>query len=559
MSGQYYFLLFLVPVLGYFYYRTFKSRKAFEVQNDHARVGSIAERLKLKIIQGDPNFNLVVTKRTDPFAPKEVNVLLRGTPYQHPIEIVYHDKRWIEEGFTSRTHYQEFEGKITLSTSVGFSAFEILSKQSTVGTTPQQRLRAKEQLFADPLLDQAFTLRTDDPGMGKTLAPVLHSLLTTGPFATMPVQLLGKESTLTFFMTEIGMMGVMGQVDQWVHALESLGCALEGKPVPALLQEGSTLPQAATGFAVASSGATTSTNEGLPQSVTSESIGSSPMGSTQTSSVQRGAVQSQVPIPCKTCGAPMKEMVPANVLEPVKVRCDYCHASETLPGDQGERAKALRTRLFQMKWAEDAAKGPALAMAQVTEKGYWIAVILFLSLFLGFQIFQQYQERTRLVERIATLPREVQEQTIKGATTPFGGFSIGAMTGVMLGCIAMWVTYRKAVRPTLLARAPLHPNQPMRCRHCGGDLPQQTLGAFISCRFCQAQNLVTNDIARNQAALLEKEIKEYRQRAAEGTKKMNKVAQNALVLFYAATGVGMVLGIIFGYILNLVLFSSLGF
>jgi hypothetical protein len=86
-------------------------------------------------------------------------------------------------------------------------------------------------------------------------------------------------------------------------------------------------------------------------------------------------------------------------------------------------------------------------------------------------------------------------------------------------------SYRRRVRPLLLSRPPLAPGAPARCRACGGDLPPGR-SSILSCRYCNTQNIVTEEILRDRARLLESETAFFRARASGATAATSRIGTN---------------------------------
>lgn len=515
---MYYLYFLLIPLVLYMLIRGFRSQRKWLKDNSQFQVGEIAKRLKLQIIKGDPSFNLVMTGRQNPGAPTEVSVLLQGKPYEHAFELSYYDKRWTEHGILEKKLYQNFESYFSVETSVEVLQFELMLQNPNQIGAPSQVTSLPKQTFGNSDLDEAFVLYTNNQELAQKLVPILHSLLSSSY-----LHIVGQGHKIRFVMTEFGMMTAMYQLDALVHALESMACVFEGKPA----------------LGTYSGIVTSSELASVESSTTQNTLNLSSMDNQRVSVSGYQEPSTQIPIPCKGCGAPMKEMAATHLTDKVQVVCEYCHAKEELPTEQKQRVLALRTRLTQLKWAESANDAASTMFNQVSEKGIWLPAILFLLLMMGlqgYQVYEQFQKNRNLT---------VNRAQILGEIFGWQFMMIGILFGVILGMVAMWLTYRTAIRPKLLARPPLHPDQALRCRHCGGDLPK-AVGPFIPCNFCNAQNLVTPEIARNQASLLEKEIHLYQKRATEQGKQNQKTVKTATHWYYYA----LIGGVVFGVLLS---------
>lgn len=98
-------------------------------------------------------------------------------------------------------------------------------------------------------------------------------------------------------------------------------------------------------------------------------------------------------------------------------------------------------------------------------------------------------------------------------TSLSGGLFVFGLAAAFAIALAIGrISYRRNVRPQLLARAPKIAGAPARCRGCGGELPDDK-GPLIRCRYCSTPNLVTPELQRDRERLLAAETESYRARA----------------------------------------------
>ena len=116
-----------------------------------------------------------------------------------------------------------------------------------------------------------------------------------------------------------------------------------------------------------------------------------------------------------------------------------------------------------------------------------------------------------------------------------------------MGYILALANYKRKIVPTLRARAPMQPGQPARCRACGASLPADpTKGAMVPCSYCAAQNLISDDLVRDRARLLDEEARAYSARAAGVQEKTTKAIVAMSTYFYIGAGVGVLLALAIG-------------
>lgn len=507
MPYQYLILLVFVPVAAYMYYRSFKGQKKWSEQNVHLTVGEIAKRLKLKILQGDVQFNMVTRQQFNLSGTKEIQVHLAGMPYAHPFQIFYDELDKVETGVLANTRYQRFDSYLEVLVENEFPAFEVWHKHSTKWNQAVQQLDLPKYMLGHGL-DEHLEFTCGSPGFSEKLVPALHSLVGLGY-----VHIVGQGRTIRFVMTHTGMVTAIPELDLLVHTLESLACAVEDKPLPGAYQTAKTDAQA-------------------------------PLASS-----------TQVPIPCKTCGAPMKEVGDSDPTKPVEVVCPYCQAREVLPQDKTERVQALRTRLQHIDWLTKRNERSLIAMSQIGEKGLWLPMLILCLVMMAVFIYGDYTNYVDMLERIKGLSVQEQQRTLAEFGGGVGGLSVGAMLGMFVYILFAWTTYRTWVRPRLLARAPITSGQALRCRNCGGDLPEKP-GAFVTCLFCHAQNLVASDIARKQATLLDEEIQGYRKQAAQGIQQTAQMGAKVMRLFYIVMAVCAGAGLVLGKVMKTIIISK---
>jgi hypothetical protein len=211
----------------------------------------------------------------------------------------------------------------------------------------------------------------------------------------------------------------------------------------------------------------------------------------------------QIPILCRNCGGPAAPAWDGSIA------CPYCGHRDQLPADELGRALELKRRVAAAAEGVAQLRGLESALGHVFESraaflrasGLWFFVALFVA---GYALFSAR-------EIIAAAPPGFRATLIVNSLI---GPSFVAGVGLAI-CLALFigrVSYRRRVRHLLFARAPREPGHPTRCRACDGDLPDRR-EAFVSCEYCNTQNLVTPEIQRDRERLLAAEVAFYRARA----------------------------------------------
>lgn len=218
--------------------------------------------------------------------------------------------------------------------------------------------------------------------------------------------------------------------------------------------------------------------------------------------------EEQIPIPCSRCGAPMQEQPHVAVLAPVTVRCAFCGTTEELPGAPAERVVRLRSRLAQIRWAAQAEEGPTIALTRAIET--WRGMVLPAALAISaVALASAGMQAAHALE----LPSGARMAVLISALT--APLHIAALFGgVTIGFLWSMRAYIADVRPRIEARPSLALGGAMRCRSCGGDLARDGHAGFVRCGHCSAENLVTENIAKEREKRLDRELRERQERAA---------------------------------------------
>jgi tetrahydromethanopterin S-methyltransferase subunit G/DNA-directed RNA polymerase subunit RPC12/RpoP len=247
----------------------------------------------------------------------------------------------------------------------------------------------------------------------------------------------------------------------------------------------------------------------------------------------------------------MQELGPTSLVGPVQVRCPYCQAVETLPAEAAQRVVALRARLAGLRAAQEAEEGPAVAYAKMIEglRSYLWMYAVFGFLIIGGAIASTI-ERIQKVVTATKIPENVRKELLSSAMQQ-SPLAIGMIFGIAIGYILALRNYKKAVVPTLRARAPMQPGMPARCRSCGASLPADpTQGAFVQCAHCAAQNLISGDLLRDRVRFLDEETRAYGARGAGVQRRVNQATTKFQTYFFIGGGIGLLLAGVLGLLIQ---------
>jgi len=197
--------LFIGPVIavGFGLFWLFFGRRMMAASDERYaeyRVEPLAQRLGLRIVEGDPAFNLMQARdvqnqkgydkkvggrvgRMLGDSAKELRVVLQGAPYGRPTELFYYAYSEAKDRLAVVFVRNEFECRLSLQVPMDLPPFEIVRRQGrlagmgggVVPAKPEWDLPA--QSFGHPELDERLALSTTEPRLGAYLATVVGPLL----------------------------------------------------------------------------------------------------------------------------------------------------------------------------------------------------------------------------------------------------------------------------------------------------------------------------------------------------------------------------------------------
>jgi len=246
---------FLVPILVlgvvvFFLIRQKKLTAGWEQTNAKFRLSEFAQRLRLSIVEGDPNFNLMMAATaTDSQAPvattggvvgalkevakaegrqaKNIRVLLRGAPNGRPTEYVYFHHEDLDVGIVINKLTTTFDCRLTIRVARPFSPFEIVLRKPGMAMDAPPVMSLPPVSLGDPLLDAKFILSTVDPSVAPALAAALAPLVNLAFF-----HIQAHDQSMHFVMTTFGSSAVLPSMEQVQYALEQMAAALERRAAP---------------------------------------------------------------------------------------------------------------------------------------------------------------------------------------------------------------------------------------------------------------------------------------------------------------------------------------
>jgi hypothetical protein len=189
--------VYLVPVIGLgmgAFWLIFGRRLMTGADQRHRnlRVADLAQRLGLRIVEGDPALNMMQahTKHNMRMAKdkagfmrssKQTRVVLEGAPYGRPTRFLFHRYTEVADRVVVRMVSGAFDCRLSLQVPVDLPPFEIVSRSGLgrryMGIKAQAEWGLPSQSFYDAGLDAKLALSSPDPRIGSYLAPVVGGLV----------------------------------------------------------------------------------------------------------------------------------------------------------------------------------------------------------------------------------------------------------------------------------------------------------------------------------------------------------------------------------------------
>ncbi|MBN1612778.1 MAG: hypothetical protein JW940_39515 [Polyangiaceae bacterium] len=208
-------------------------------------------------------------------------------------------------------------------------------------------------------------------------------------------------------------------------------------------------------------------------------------------------------MPCANCGAPTQLVSGPYLNSSLGLYCGYCRRSEPLPPDAAERVRYLQWRLMQLGQARENDEAPLRTVARL--KRAWVPVLV---VFFASTVLQISQTLSTVQAVQKAAPQAVHDVAFPMA------IGLSMFAGYLFGYVGMLRGYRRAVKPLLRARPPMAAGLAIRCRSCGGDLPNVNAPEVV-CRYCGAPNQLDKELTTRTGELLQAEISAYQARAAK--------------------------------------------
>lgn len=227
--GMFLPLLMLPLALGWVLWNK-KRLKQSMAENSDKTVEGVAARMGLAIVQGDPQLNLLYFMQ--PSGDYQRTIQLAGRPYGRGVQFLVSDGQKTNELLVARKVTTTFGGRLTLEVPTA-PVFEVVLRDPNKYLVVEQEyaeLSLPEVSTGVPALDAQFIVRAEHAHVGPALVDAL-TLLSTHHY----VHLVGGSHEIWMRVERIGLPYVAASPAEYLLALETAACVLEGRPAPAQL------------------------------------------------------------------------------------------------------------------------------------------------------------------------------------------------------------------------------------------------------------------------------------------------------------------------------------
>lgn len=206
-------IVMVIAMLGFaaYYMLVMRKRQVANLDQQHAnfRASELAKRLGLRLVSGDPNFNLfifqaaaqVLSGPTDD-KPIDIDVKMQGSPGGVNLELVYLFKvtqKTDKSYLTNQIKIERetwFDCRMIAHTAQPFPPFEVVSRTTAMGQI-QQTMAVAPIVTGNPTVDSVYLVATQEPGMAQLLGQLLPAF---AQFNQNGVHLVGDGQTISFVM-----------------------------------------------------------------------------------------------------------------------------------------------------------------------------------------------------------------------------------------------------------------------------------------------------------------------------------------------------------------------
>jgi hypothetical protein len=207
--------------------------------NTDKTLGALATRMGLQVVEGDPTLNLLYFQQ--PSGDFKRSLSAQGSPYGRPVRFTLVDGQKTNEYLVARKITSSFGCFLEVELQASVPPFELSLREPNQYLVPNLEFAERPELATvvhpDPELERAFVIRAADARWAQALTPALKLLSTQ-----QMVHLAGEGQRVWMSFPRMGLPSLSYAPEEYLLALETAACGLEGRPAPAGL--GSAMPAA---------------------------------------------------------------------------------------------------------------------------------------------------------------------------------------------------------------------------------------------------------------------------------------------------------------------------
>ena len=201
-------------------------------ENQDKQFGSVTDRLGMRVEEGDPNTNLLYFMEKMGSYKRQLRA--SGQPYAHSASFVVMDGVEKSEYLVYRRITHSFGCYLDVKLQQRVGPFEVVLRHPNQYLIPMQDLAERAELLempsGDAAIDAQFVIRATDARTAAALVPALQILS-----SQLFVHLAGEGEQLWINFTRMALPYFAGGVEEYMLAIETAACSIEGQPLPARL------------------------------------------------------------------------------------------------------------------------------------------------------------------------------------------------------------------------------------------------------------------------------------------------------------------------------------
>lgn len=245
-------LVLTVIMLGGTFGLMFFMKSKMSAQYANMRAGDVAARLGMRMVEGDPSFNLVMQSvlpgvqnmsSASGFLNQmaatnvggtlgETRLRATGEAYGYGAELVLHCRQDFEPGAFENVTTTWHDLRLTVYARATLTPFDLRMRQETPGLETRRdctKPRMPPAAIGVPHLDGRFVVECVDPGPARRIAPAIALV----PPHTVALHVTGEGNAISFVMTPTSVSAAAMSLEPMLHVLASIAALMEGRAMPA--------------------------------------------------------------------------------------------------------------------------------------------------------------------------------------------------------------------------------------------------------------------------------------------------------------------------------------